>query len=317
MKKTEENNSSIVRKPGKLLPALLISIAVVSVLSGISIFVYRKINYTIHNNPSVTKLASQWSEYDYAGVYETACDLTEKKFLNNTVYTYRGYAAYYLGVSETDPALAQEYINDSISSLRIALLKAKEKTIPQIKYMLGKAYFYKNIICSYHYYADLVVKYLEDAKALGYKADDIPEYLGISYGQLGMSFESIARFSEALLIRNSDSLLLSIAEQYYKEGQFAAAKQYLFQVTANAGDDNLLLKGQTLLAKIYLEEQQYDEAKSLFDLILAKNENSADAHYGLGIIYEKKGDLVKARAEWRKTLKIDSNYEDAIKKVYR
>ena len=46
-------------------------------------------------------------------------------------------------------------------------------------------------------------------------------------------------------------------------------------------------------------------------------ENSADAHYGLGIIYEKKGDLVKARAEWRKTLKIDSNYEDAIKKVYR
>ena len=194
MKKTEENNSSIVRKPGKLLPALLISIAVVSVLSGISIFVYRKINYTIHNNPSVTKLASQWSEYDYAGVYETACDLTEKKFLNNTVYTYRGYAAYYLGVSETDPALAQEYINDSISSLRIALLKAKEKTIPQIKYMLGKAYFYKNIICSYHYYADLVVKYLEDAKALGYKADDIPEYLGISYGQIGMSFESIARF---------------------------------------------------------------------------------------------------------------------------
>ena len=78
-----------------------------------------------------------------------------------------------------------------------------------------------------------------------------------------------------------------------------------------------MLKGQTLLAKIYLEEQQYDEAKSLFDSILAKNENSADAHYGLGIIYEKKGDLVKARAEWRKTLKIDSNYEDAIKKVYR
>lgn len=316
MKKKGEKKRYTFRR-SSFLPVLLISVSVVLVLSVAGVFAYRKINYRVHNAPSITKLVSQWSEYDYAGVYETASTLLEKKILNNTVHTYRGYAAYYLGVSETDSTLAQEYINDSISSLRIALLTAKERTVPQITYMLGKAYFYKNIICSYHYYADLAVKYLEKAKELGYKADDIPEYLGISYGQLGMSFESIARFSEALLIRESDSLLLSIAEQYYKAGQFSASKQYLFQVTSQAQDDNLLLKAQTLLAKIYLDEENYDEAKKLFDLILEKNENSADAHYGLGVVYEKKGDLVRARSEWRKTLKIDSMYEDAVKKIYK
>lgn len=317
MKNRGEKNRSIVRRRGIFVPVLIISVLTVAVLSYVSYFTYKKISYNINNNPTVTKLQNQWSVYDYAGVYETSTSLLEKQYLSNTVLTYRGYAAFFLGVSETDSAVAQQYINESIRCLRVALMTAKEKTVPQIKYMLGKAYFYKNIICSYHYYADLVVKYLEEAKAQGYVAEDIPEFLGLSYGQLGKPYESISRFSDALLIRDSDSLLLNIAEQYYKQGQISAAKQYLFQVSAKAEDDNLLLKSQTILAKIYLEEEKYDEAKELFDAILSKNENSPDAHYGLGIIYEKNGDMVKARAEWRKTLKIDSSYEDALKKVYR
>ena len=32
---------------------------------------------------------------------------------------------------------------------------------------------------------------------------------------------------------------------------------------------------------------------------------SADAHYGLGVVYELQGDMIKARAEWRKALKFD------------
>lgn len=311
------NNSSIVKKKGKIIPVLLISIVVVTVVSFLSIFLYRVIKTNIQKKPTVTRLQIEWSEKDYAGVYNTSDKLLEKNPLNNTALTYHGYSAFYIGVSETDPTIAQSYIDESIRSLRLALMSAKEKTAPQIKYMLGKAYFYKNIICCYHYYADLVVKYLEEAIAEGYSSDDIPELLGLSYGQLGMPYDSIKSFSDALLIRESDFLLFNIAKEYYAQGQISAAKQYLYQVTSKACDDALLLKSQNLLAKIYMEEDKIDEARELYEQILDKDQNSAEAHYGLGLVYELSGDVVKARAEYRKCLKIDSTFDEAVKKVYK
>lgn len=320
MKKGENNssnNGSIVKKKGRIIPVLLISIVVVTVVSFLSIFLYRVIKTNIQKKPTVTRLQIEWSEKDYSGVYNTSDKLLEKNPLNNTALTYHGYSAFYIGVSETDPTIAQSYIDESIRSLRLALMSAKEKTAPQIKYMLGKAYFYKNIICCYHYYADLVVKYLEEAIAEGYSSDDIPELLGLSYGQLGMPYDSIKSFSDALLIRESDFLLFNIAKEYYAQGQISAAKQYLYQVTSKACDDALLLKSQNLLAKIYMEEDKIDEARELYEQILDKDQNSAEAHYGLGLVYELSGDAVKARAEYRKCLKIDSTFDEAVKKVYK
>lgn len=316
-----ENNSSkngsIVRKKGKLIPVLLITLGSVVVLSALSIFLYRVIKTNVQKKPTVTRLQIEWSEKDYNNVYKTSEKLLEKNPLNNTALTYHGYSAFYIGVSETDPTVAQEYIDESIRSLRLSLMDAKNKTAPQIKYMLGKAYFYKNIICCYHYYADLVVKYLEEAVAEGYSSDDIPELLGLSYGQLGMPYESIKRFSDALLVRESDFLLFNIAKEYYAQGQVSAAKQYLYQITSKASDDALLLKSQNLLAKIYIEEEKIEEAKELYEQILDKDQNSAEAHYGLGLVYELTGDAVKARAEYRKCLKIDSTFDEAVKKVYK
>ena len=181
--------------------------------------------------------------------------------------------------------------------------------------MLGKAYFYKNSISSYHYFADAAVEHLTKAKECGYQADDIAEYLGLSYAQLGMTMESIAAFSEALLVRESDALLLSIAEQYSKAEQNAAAKQYLFQIIQRSNDDSLVNRSRTLLGNILLKEKNFDGAQKEFEVILQKNENSADAHYGMGLIYENQGDLVKARSEWRKTLRIQVNHSGALEKI--
>ena len=49
--------------------------------------------------------------------------------------------------------------------------------------------------------------------------------------------------------------------------------------------------------------------------MLEKDENSADAHYGIGLIYEKQENLVAARAEWRKARKIQPNHAGALKKL--
>lgn len=193
-------------------------------------------------------------------------------------------------------------------------MRARKPLLPQLEYMLGKSYFYKNTVSSY-YYSDLAIKYFLKSKKDGYKADDISEYLGLSYASLGMTMDSISAFTEALLVRESDSLLLSIAQQYYIAGQTAAAKQYLFRIISNSKNEELVLKSSTLLGNIYIDEQKYDEAEKEFTTILQKNENSADAYYGLGVIYEKQGDLVKARAEWRNTLRVQVNHPGALKKL--
>ena len=127
--------------------------------------------------------------------------------------------------------------------------------------------------------------------------------------------KSIESFTTALRDRESDTLLLSIAEQYCKAGQGSIAKQYLNRVIGMTANDDIAFKSHTLLAQIYMDEEKYDDAEKEFESILEKDENSADAHYGLGVIYEERGDAVKARALWRQCLKIDRNYQGAIKKL--
>jgi len=64
-----------------------------------------------------------------------------------------------------------------------------------------------------------------------------------------------------------------------------------------------------------LTEQKLDEAKAEFDTILEKDPNSADAHYGLGVIYETQGDLIRSRAEWRKAIRLDPVHPGARAKL--
>ena len=130
-----------------------------------------------------------------------------------------------------------------------------------------------------------------------------------------MTEESIKSFSEALLTNENDELLLAIAEQYIKNGQSENAKQYLFRIRSTSNDDIMILKASEFLASIYTEEGNYEEALSEYNSILEKNPYNADVYYGIGVIYEKMGDMVKARAEWRNALKVQVNHPGALKKL--
>ena len=198
--------------------------------------------------------------------------------------------------------------------MRIALYDAKNSLKPQLYYMLGKTYYYKNTISSY-YYADLAIKYLQLAQENGYKADDIHLFLGMCFAELGDYQNSISAFSEALRIRESDVVLFSIAEQYYKAGQLPSAKQYLFRIQQNSEQEDFIERSSILLGNIYTAEGKYQDALEEFQTILKKNKNSADAYYGIGVIYEKQGDLVRARSEWRKAIKIQVNHPGAAAKL--
>lgn len=311
----KEIHRKVVKRKVKIVKNLVIAFVCASALAVIIFFAQRLIESQLNNGKSIFSIKKSWRTYDYSSCYDISSSYLYDKPYNSTALTYHGYSAFFLSMSQNDVEKSQNYLDESINNLRTALLGASKSSVPQIEYMLGKAYFYKDLQSSYNYYADLAVKYLNDAKLLGYKADDIPELLGLSYATLGMTMESISSFTEALLVRESDILLLSIAEQYKNAGQNQAAEQYLYRISKNCKDEKIILKSHLLLGQIYRERGDYGEAEKEFNFILEKNENSADAYYELGVIYENQGDLVKARSEWRKALGIQVNHAGALKKL--
>jgi tetratricopeptide (TPR) repeat protein len=316
MKNIRSNSSIVVRKKTKILARIIVIFLFIS-LAAASVYVISKVIIR-KNNPSVptnASIISLWNKSEYDEVYTQSGILLDENNFNGTALFYRGLSSFYLAVSQTETSAAQSYLDESINNLRIALHTADKNLQPQISYILGKAYFQRNLFSSYHYYADLAVLYLENAIALGYESADIPEYLGLSYANLGMTQQSIEAFTNALLVRESDILLLAIAQQYIINSNIETAKQYLFKVAKESTNDILILKSKLLLAQIYFEEQLYSEAAQEYMSILEKDPDYADAYYGLGLIYEKEGDSAKARAEWRNVLKIQVNHQGAINKL--
>lgn len=317
MKKGETFNGNIVHRKSKFIPRLLLLLGICVFLAAVTFVTYRIVNKYINKRDSATLLQKYWQEYKYEDVYEVSQNIIEKSPTQNLARTLHGYASFYLGVSQTDNSRSIQYIDEAIQNIRIALLNCKEETKAQLFYMLGKSYFYKDSFSSYNFYADLVIKYLTEAENEGYWADDISEYLGLSYASLNMTQESIAALTEALNVRESDALLLSIAKQYINNKQSNIAKQYLFQILNSSQDDTVNEKCHNILGNIYIDEENYSAAENEFLQILEKNQDSADAQYGLGLIYEKQGDIAKARAQWRKTLKIEANHVGALEKLYQ
>ena len=204
----KSSDSTITRRKSKVVKHLVIVFFVIVACTAAFIFLKKTVSAKLHSNTSIVNLYDKWNAYDYQAVYDISGSILSKKTFNNTALMLHGYAAFFLALADTDTTAAQNYLDEAINCIRIALQGAKEKTVSQLEYMLGKAYFYKNTFSSYYYYADLAVQYLQRAQKDGYKADDIPEFLGLSYAALGMTMESISAFTEALLVRESDLLLL-------------------------------------------------------------------------------------------------------------
>lgn len=321
----------VVKRKSQFLKRLAVFAGLAAVLSAGAFFLYRLADSKISNGNSVINLKSKWrlvgDKSKWAGrgysdvseiyreVYEISSAILYSKPFNTTALTYHGFAAFFLSVSQSDLVESLAFIDDAINSIRLALQGARFGSVSQLEYMLGKSYFYKDFQSSYHYYSDLAVEYLLRAKRHGYKADDIPELLGLCYASLGMTAESLSAFTEALLVRESDILLLSIAEQYHSAGQDNAAEQYLYRISQECMDEQIVLKSHLLLGDICIGRGDFDAAEREFNFILEKNENSADAYYGLGVVYEARGDMVKARSEWRKALRIQNNHPSALKKM--
>ncbi len=260
--------------------------------------------------PSVSSLYADWNAQNYESVYANAGLILNKRPLDGSVLALRGFASYYLFAGQNDPAAAQSYLVSAITTLRNAWYRVSDSEKPQIAYVLGKAYYQRG-----YYYADLAVKYLDYAWNSGVEFEDLAEFRGLASSLLGDYETGIASFIEALAAKPSDLLLYTLAQNYLLMKDTETAKQYLLETIRTTGDELLQLKCRYNLGTIFLMEGKVDEAKAEFDTILEKEPNSADAHYGLGVIYETQGDLIRSRAEWRKAIRINPVHPGARAKL--
>lgn len=250
--------------------------------------------------PSMHSVYSYWENKDYAGVYAKTAQILEKRPMDGTALALHGFAAYYLFAEQTDLSVGADYLTAAIVHLRRALYLTKDKDIPKIAYVLGKAYYQQG-----YYYADLAVKYLDEAYAGGIEASDLSEFRGMAASLLGDTDKAIEAFTQALAVNPSDFVLYAVAENYKKKGDIQNAKLYLFETIKKTGNAVLEVRCRNQLGLLFLEEHKLDEALEQFKLVLEKDVNSADAHYGIGLIYEMQGDMIKARYEWRTAIRLN------------
>ncbi|MCL2410824.1 MAG: tetratricopeptide repeat protein [Treponema sp.] len=235
-----------------------------------------------------------WNEGDFERAFEISSNLLFERPVDYYLLKINGFSAYQLGISQINHQDMLPFINQSIFSLRKALIHNKKD--PAVYYILGKAYGYKG-----PKYADLVVRYLERALYLHHEAADIPEFLGLAFAALGDYRSSVAAFSQSFIPGQiqSDNLLLAIARSYMAMEEYSMAVSYLTLCIENSNDSLSVVIARLMLAEIYIILREYARAEHHLLTIINETGENAEARFQLGELYNLQGDTTRARFEWR------------------
>ena len=254
------------------------------------------------------ELLQVWNDGDFERAYELSKNALLERPVDYFLLTINGFSAYQLGISQINNQNMLNFINESIFSLRKALLLKESYRDGRVFYVLGKAYGYKGAE-----YADLAVKYLEMANSLSYSAADIPEYLGLAYAAFGDYRNSVIAFSQAFDSSRppSDNLLLSIARSYMAIQEYNMALGYLQRCIDISPDSRSIVIARMLLAEIYKTGSDFDNAEMQYLSILNESGENAEVRFRLGELFNMRGDTTRARSEWRMAYRQDPAHAGA------
>jgi tetratricopeptide (TPR) repeat protein len=286
----------------------LLVIFIVIIIALLSLFFIKWRNRLGNSRADLLQL---WELGAYDEAFALSGELLESKPMDHFLLTVHGFAAYELALAQINNIDIQTYIDECIWSLRKAMLVEHAKD-GRIQYVLGKAYYNKGIA-----YADMAVKFLEEAREASFNVGDIPEYLGLSYANLQDYRSSVAAFSLALdpsentTSYPSDLLLLSIAHSYIELEDLTTARAYLIRCVETSRDSRKVVAARLLLGDILNKSGDARGAEQEYLAILSEDSENAEAHYQLGELYAASNDTTRARAEWRKAVRIDSAHKAA------
>lgn len=307
MKRTSHHRAS---RPLPLLAQVAIA-SVVVVLVALGAYWATTALSNRSSNPSQVNVLELWNNGSYDDILANGKEELKRSPLDAGTLIFSGFAAFHKGVAEVSVEKKLPLINQSIVLLRKALLLNNVPLQPEIHYILGKAYFHKG-----KYYADQAISHLLKAQELGYSAVDMNEYLGLSYSLVARFSEASDYFLKAVEKTPSDLLLWTLGQTYFQMQRYDDSIKYLRLSIDKTKDKALEQRSRFLLGEIYTKTKQYAQAQNEYEVILSKNQNSADAHYYLGEIAFAQGNKDAARAEWRKAFKIDPLHFNANQRLF-
>lgn len=247
-----------------------------------------------------------WTSGDYSSVFQVSAENLKRHPLSSYWLVMNGLSAYQLAVAQVNQEQQNKYIDNAVESLRKALIVGAGAMDSRVRYALGKAYYHKGAE-----FADLAVAYLEQAKRGGYTASDLAEYLGLAYASLQEYRSSVSSFSLALGDNPSELLLLAIARSYIELNETDQAKAYLLRCIEVSKDVLVSAQAHLLLGGILKKGGDLQGAEKEYLAAIDQDDKNPDAYYLLGELYAESGDTVKARAEWRKAIRINPNHGPA------
>jgi tetratricopeptide (TPR) repeat protein len=266
-------------------------------------------------NNETRDIAKLWQEGSYAAAFEMSERELEQKPMDFFLLMVHGFSAYQIATAQINSFDMLSYLDRCIWALRKAQLTKQGEHDGRVKYMLGKAYHYKGPS-----YAELCVRYLEEARKSSFNAEDIPQYLGLAYASIHDYESSISAFSEALAAEKdetgpSDVLLNAIARSYLELGDGAMARPYIIRTIEISKDWNAIAQARLLLSEVLMKDGDSSGAETQIRAVLTEGGESAEARYQLGILYEMRNDYYRARAEWRRSYNLDPNYTPVREKL--
>ena len=276
---------------------VLVGVTILVFLSLLPVF-FLKIRGSGRNENK--QLRDSFESGAFESAYEQSDQMLKKKPLDFFLLTVHGFSAYQLAIAQTNTFDTLSFIDNCIWSLRKALLSRVNDG--RVLYVLGKAYYYKGVG-----YSDLAVNYLEKARAAFYMAADIPEYLGLAYAAMRDYRSSVEAFSLALTGETppSDILLLAIARSYLALDEVEQTKAYLIRCLEITRDSKTTAAARLVLGNTLVKTGDIRGAEKEYLKVIEEDGDNAEAHYQLGELYALGGDITRARAEWRRALRID------------
>ena len=253
--------------------------------------------------PALLELSNDGS---YAEVLSRSAEILAQWPLDPEALLFRGIAHFYLALAEADRVDPAPRLDQAIIALRRARLDGELRYRNEAAYLLGKAYYHKG-----PYYYDSAVRYLTESLEHGYEGSDTHEYLGMALVRSGAPESGIEHFHAALQRRPSGLLYLSVGQLLERLGRLEEAERHFQEAVAGAGDEALEIRARFMLGALLLQGGHYAAAGEQYQRILVLAPASADAHLFLGDAYAGLGNVVKARAAWRRARNIDQQHHGA------
>ncbi|WP_163832412.1 tetratricopeptide repeat protein [Spartinivicinus ruber] len=286
-------------------------------------------------------LLAQYLDPDYFPAYVDAADLYIKVFkrADLAIDSYKKALAIKPDHGQVHYALAVAYINDNqLDKAKLHFLQAAiiapwyaqswlamghiamaEGNLNKAQQFLDKLLDYQpGFAPAYILLGDLFRKKKQYTKALSayHQAITLQDDLSTAWmkiaslhEQLGADTQAINAYQKIVAIRPTEAEVYNnLAKLTMKKNQLVKAEEWARQAILLA--PHKLIFRQTL-AWIYQAQGKFEEALNLIKQFIGQEDDNAEIHYQLGVIYQKLEQAEKAKFFLQRAISINPNYNDA------